>query len=58
VRDAKYLGNIWEFEIPEYRFTGGVIEIVIWEMRIDGTTWALCKQISTGPVSSTVGDFP
>ena len=34
------LESIWEFEIPEYRFTGGVIEIVIWEMPINGTTWA------------------
>ncbi|KAJ7914702.1 hypothetical protein B0H13DRAFT_1872702 [Mycena leptocephala] len=32
--------SIWEFEIPEYRSTGGVIEIVIWEMPINGTTWA------------------
>jgi hypothetical protein len=23
--------SIWEFEIPGYRFTGGVIEIIIWE---------------------------
>jgi hypothetical protein len=29
-----------EFEITEYRFTGVVIEIVNWEMPINGTTWA------------------
>jgi hypothetical protein len=39
-KQVSALESIWEFEIPEYQFTGGVIEIVIWEMPINGMTQA------------------